>query len=283
MYHILERLYTSSHSLRRVEKAFLRRESGSSWPSTLAVATVSFDVEEIADVKALPDFCRRLADLDVRASFAVIGVYVRRYPDEHRAILAENHEIINHSFSHPSHPDLCPKRQFQTLSADEVRAEIEKCHTAVAEQLGYEMTGFRNPHFLHQFNSHTYDALSALGYRVSTSKSMMDVQATPVKVANGLIECPLSPCPDHIYTVFDSYHMSRGKTLLNRHTPREYFERGRVLAEMAIRHRSYINTYFDPIHVMHCEPFWEFAELLAKSTSIRLMTYSDLAKMVLEA
>ncbi|MCX7935870.1 MAG: polysaccharide deacetylase family protein, partial [Planctomycetota bacterium] len=102
-------------------------------PGTLYGLTLSFDVENEEDVRALPALCAILREQRWRASFAVIGEYVQRYAPEHRHLAAAGHEIINHTQRHPWHQILSPDRRFDRLALPEMREEIALCHKAIKE------------------------------------------------------------------------------------------------------------------------------------------------------
>ncbi len=73
----------------------------------------------------------RLLDLlkqrNVKATFYVIGTNVRRYPEIMRRIVAEGHEIGNHTVSHTA---------LTKLSDDGVRQELRGCHEAIMTATG---------------------------------------------------------------------------------------------------------------------------------------------------
>ncbi len=66
-----------------------------------------------------PELTPRLLDIlraeGVRATFYVVGKNVEAYPDIARRIVAEGHEIANHSWSHPALPGLGSARLNQEL------------------------------------------------------------------------------------------------------------------------------------------------------------------------
>jgi len=86
-------------------------------------------------------FTPRLLDLlkarKVRATFFVLGENVVAHPDITRRILAEGHEIANHSWSHPS---------LTKLSLDAVRSQMVRTQDAVAEVTGRRPTLMRPPY-----------------------------------------------------------------------------------------------------------------------------------------
>ena len=77
-----------------------------------------------------------LAKHNARATFFLIGKYVRQRPDIARAILAAGHEIGNHTDSHPN---------LVLVSAARLRQELSDCGKALEDALGKKVTLFRPP------------------------------------------------------------------------------------------------------------------------------------------
>jgi peptidoglycan-N-acetylglucosamine deacetylase len=77
-----------------------------------------------------------LAKHDARATFFLIGKYVRQRPDIVRAIAAAGHEIGNHTDSHPN---------LILVSAARLRQELSDCNKALEDALGSKITLFRPP------------------------------------------------------------------------------------------------------------------------------------------
>lgn len=77
-----------------------------------------------------------LAKHDVRATFFLIGRYVRQRPDIVAAIAKQGHVIGNHTFTHP----------LLTLeSARSTRRQIEECRGAIHDAIGEHSNLFRPP------------------------------------------------------------------------------------------------------------------------------------------
>lgn len=77
-----------------------------------------------------------LAKHNARATFFLIGKYVRQRPDIVRAIAAAGHEIGNHTESHPN---------LILVSAARLRQELSDCNKALEDALGTKVTLFRPP------------------------------------------------------------------------------------------------------------------------------------------
>ncbi len=77
-----------------------------------------------------------LARHNAKATFFLIGKYVRQRPDIVRAIAAAGHEIGNHTDSHPN---------LILVSAARLRQELADCNKALEDALGKKVTLFRPP------------------------------------------------------------------------------------------------------------------------------------------
>lgn len=78
-----------------------------------------------------------LARYDVRATFFMIGRYVRQRPEIARAVAAAGHVIGNHTQDHPWLP-------WQT--ATRIRQQLTDCNAALEDTLGIPIRLFRPPH-----------------------------------------------------------------------------------------------------------------------------------------
>ena len=84
-----------------------------------------------------PRLLEILKQRNIKATFFLIGQNVAANPDIVRRILAEGHEVGNHSWTHP---------QLSKLSDDRVTAEITKTQDAIKEASGYSPTLLRPPY-----------------------------------------------------------------------------------------------------------------------------------------
>lgn len=78
-----------------------------------------------------------LARHEVRATFFLIGGFVRQRPDLARAIAASGHLIGNHTMTHPWLAWQSPAR---------IREELYGCNAALEDALGAPVRFFRPPH-----------------------------------------------------------------------------------------------------------------------------------------
>jgi peptidoglycan/xylan/chitin deacetylase (PgdA/CDA1 family) len=77
-----------------------------------------------------------LAKHEAKATFFLIGKYVRQRPEIARAVQAAGHEIGNHTYSHPN---------LIFVSAKRLRQELEDCNKALEDALGVRPSLFRPP------------------------------------------------------------------------------------------------------------------------------------------
>jgi peptidoglycan/xylan/chitin deacetylase (PgdA/CDA1 family) len=77
-----------------------------------------------------------LAKYQARATFFLIGRYVRQRPELVRSIAAAGHEIGNHTFTHPN---------LIFAPAAKLRQELEDCNKVLEDALGKKPTLFRPP------------------------------------------------------------------------------------------------------------------------------------------
>ncbi len=90
---------------------------------------------------------------NVRVTFFMTGEWMGKYPDDVKAILADGHDLGNHSENH---------KQMSQLTAEQCRTEIQKAHTRIKELTGVEMTLFRPPYG--DYNNTLIEVTNELGY-----------------------------------------------------------------------------------------------------------------------
>lgn len=84
-----------------------------------------------------PRLLEMLKQRNIKATFFLIGQNAASNPDIVRRILADGHEIGNHSWTHP---------QLSKLSDDRVTAEITKTQDAIKDASGFSPTLLRPPY-----------------------------------------------------------------------------------------------------------------------------------------
>lgn len=86
---------------------------------------------------ATPQLLEVLARNDVRATFFLIGEFVRKQPALVREIAAAGHVIGNHTMTHP---------WLSYQSAARVRSEMTDANSAIEDVIGAKLSLFRPPH-----------------------------------------------------------------------------------------------------------------------------------------
>lgn len=84
-----------------------------------------------------PALLRILAEKGVKATFFVVGRQAEEHPDLLRRVVAEGHQVGNHTYSHPS--------LFCFLTPRRLREEIERGQRAVVDACGIAPRHFRSP------------------------------------------------------------------------------------------------------------------------------------------
>ena len=254
--------------------------------------TLSFDVDFPRDIAALPSVVELLERYEVRASFACIGRWIREYPSEHKSIVDAGFEVLNHTETHPNlyHPDYdyaagddLARERFNQIDPSRRREEIARCHQTCVEVLGVEPAGFRTPHFGALHVSDVYAMLAELGYRFSSSTvaSQTKTSGLPYRTDEGIMEFPLSPCPEHPFAVFDSWH-SLSKQKAGHAKPGRLAELFGQLSECARRDGGYVNVYFDPHDTLHSGELERVVAQISQA-QITVVDYAELASTLVES
>lgn len=119
----------------------------------------------------------------IHATFFLVGAHAERYPDLVRRIVAEGHEIGNHSYHHYSFP---------ALARHEVKEEITRTEAAFHRILGSGTRWVRAPGCF--YTPEALDVMRNLGLvRVDTTANSGDWQATSVAGILGRTLRHLSP------------------------------------------------------------------------------------------
>ena len=239
------------------------------------IVSLSFDCEYRRDIESLPQLLRLLKKYKIQASFACIGRWIEEYPKEHKQILAGKHEILNHTYSHPDHEELNPRR-FDSLTLNEKKEEIIKCHKTCQDILDYNMKGFRAPHLARVSMSNIYKILAESDYIYSSSKLSVNTKYGGMPyVDGGIIELPISTCPSHPWIAFDSYH----SFVIGKHKSDFPKMSWRVL-QTGINNNLYVNVYFDPT-VVHESDFELFLKQMSESRNkIKILNLGELANLI---
>ena len=250
--------------------------------------SLSFDCDFPRDIQALPDLARLLDRFQVVASFACIGRWVREFPQPHRELVTAGHEIINHTETHPNlyHPgydyargDDLSRLRFNEISEADRRTEIESGHSSIAEVLRVEPTGFRTPHFGQLHVDDIYPILHGMGYTFSSSVLAASPDSGGLPYRTPLLwEFPVSPCPDHPFGVFDSWH-ALGKVNASHARPGELAGLFRIAGDKVQEDGGYLNIYLDPKVCVESGELLAMLEYL-RDNRIEPITYAALAELL---
>jgi len=112
---------------------------------------VTFDAAWGAD--DTDDLLRILEKHQVKATFFLVGDWVKRYPEEVKRIAAAGHEIANHSDTHP---------HVGKMSKEANKKELMDAHQRVKELIGKDMNLFRPPYG--EYNDTVLTAAEECGY-----------------------------------------------------------------------------------------------------------------------
>lgn len=102
------------------------------------------------DTKQIMEILRKN---DVKVTFFMTGGWVGSYPEDVKMILAEGHDLGNHSENH---------KNMSQISDSEIKDEVMKVHEKVKELTGYEMFLFRPPYG--DYDNHVIKDVRACGY-----------------------------------------------------------------------------------------------------------------------
>jgi peptidoglycan/xylan/chitin deacetylase (PgdA/CDA1 family) len=108
---------------------------------------LTFDIE--IDDTTLYAILEALRQRNVRGTSFVTGNWVKRFPDAARAIVAEGHEIANHSLTHP---------YFSRIGLDGMAHELRETDRIVLEVTGQST----RPHFRFPYGDYTAQAVAAV-------------------------------------------------------------------------------------------------------------------------
>lgn len=247
------------------------------WGGKRACLTLSWDCDLPEDLAAAPRLLDMLRERGMRTCFACVGSWIERDPGLHRRMLAEGHEILNHSQTHPSNAILHPRRRFNHLSAGEQEGEIRACHETCRRLLGCEPLGFRTPHFGNAHTDAVDGILARLGYRYSSSRHALRTPAfgAPYEARPGLVEFPLAFDPREPFQVFETWRCFRAPGA--RADEDGFFDAFRLLLDLAVETNSYVNLYFDPMDVVRFRDFARFLDCVReRAGDLLLARYADL-------
>ena len=114
------------------------------------VLSISFDAAwGNEDTQQLIDI---LGKYNIKATFIVVGAWVDKYPESVKALHDAGHEVMSHSNSHA---------HFNSLSTDEIIADLNTCNDKIEAVTGVRPTLFRCPYG--EYDDHVINAVRSLG------------------------------------------------------------------------------------------------------------------------
>lgn len=272
-------MFTMFFPMLLLRSIYRQSSNRAGWNGKKLCFTLSFDCDYPEDVQAIPHLLGLLDRYSYKASFACVGAWIEKYPKEHIQIVEHGHEILNHTYSHPDNELLNPGRRFRFISREEKKREIERCHDVCLSVIGYEPKGCRIPHFKNLFTEEIYGILLELGYKYSSSTWLTGTTSCglPFITEEGIAEFPLSVCPKHPFTVFDTWHSLNAERLSHKmihRGPEKYLALFEDLIELGLDTGAYLNVYLDPADIRKIPDFQRILEVLS-SDSILVQTYEE--------
>jgi len=128
------------------------------WRIPTGRKAVALTFDDGPDLEATPELLTLLAERGVRATFFCVGSRVAQFPDLARRLVAEGHEVENHSQGHSHWTNLFSPRQ---LRADLIQAQHE-----IQSVTGRAPLYFRPPMCL--TNPRVFRVAAELGLQVTT-------------------------------------------------------------------------------------------------------------------
>ncbi len=113
------------------------------------VVSLSFDAAwGNEDTQTLIDI---LSQYNVKVTFFVVGEWVDKYPESVKALADAGHEIMNHSSDHA---------HFNSLTAEQIAADINACNDKIEAITGVRPTLFRPPYG--EYDDHVISAVRGM-------------------------------------------------------------------------------------------------------------------------
>jgi peptidoglycan-N-acetylglucosamine deacetylase len=118
-----------------------------------APGRVGLTFDDGPETGAVDGFLEALRELDVRATFFVVGEQVRRSPDAARRIVEAGHEIACHGYRHLNHLRLTPQATIR---------DLHRARDTITGETGAEIRHFRPPYGV--FNAASWVTTARLGW-----------------------------------------------------------------------------------------------------------------------
>ncbi|MDN5294264.1 MAG: peptidoglycan-N-acetylglucosamine deacetylase [Eubacteriales bacterium] len=97
---------------------------------------IALTIDDGPDPRYTPVVLDILKENGVRATFFVVGKQVEDYPELARRIVAEGHELGNHTYTHP---------HVENLGASALREEVHRANLTIERVAGVKPVWFRPP------------------------------------------------------------------------------------------------------------------------------------------
>lgn len=94
-----------------------------------------------------------LRENEIKTTFFLTGFWIEKYPELVKKIVAEGHELGNHTFTHP---------HLNTLDKAGIKTELERVHSALTDLSGKEPFLFRPP--FGEYSNKVIEVADELGY-----------------------------------------------------------------------------------------------------------------------
>jgi len=190
------------------------------------VICISFDCEVDEDIGRIPSLLDELRNEGIQSSFAISGNHANKYSAIIKEILEKGHEIINHSFSHP--------KNFGSINENQMKKEIESFQTLMVDRFRYTPKGFRAPHLMRKYSRTLFNILKERGLYDSS------YVGRGISKIDGVVELPLTPCPEHPQVCFDYWHHFQLPII------KSSFKNFFNLWELLLNREPFINIFLDP-------------------------------------
>lgn len=130
--------------------------------TTEKIVALTFDAG--ADSGYVDEILDTLAREGIHATFGMTGAWAEQYPDAVRRIVAEGHQMINHTYDHPSFTGFSTNQP--PLSREERIATLQRTEDVIRQIVDYDMRPYFRPPYGDYDDSVMADIAEA-GYTVN--------------------------------------------------------------------------------------------------------------------
>ncbi len=102
----------------------------------------------------MPAILETLKANNVKATFFMVGDWMRKYPDTVKAIAADGHDLGNHSDTHP---------HVAKLSKEQIKKDIHLAHNTIKDLTGQDAKYYRPPYG--EYNNTVIEAANECAYQ----------------------------------------------------------------------------------------------------------------------